>query len=81
MPKLFATLTHLPDMNSRRYGLLELGTSNVETIRAEHILLKNACAALLGVEADQLTQEQVEALASRRLAPLQTPGLDQSAQQ
>lgn len=69
MPR-FATMRELPEMSGRRYGLLELGTQKVELLRAEHLTLVSACAALLGVPADDLTTEAVAALATRRLEPL-----------
>lgn len=70
MPKMFQTLVMLPDMSqTNRFAQLSFGASNIETLRAEHQLLKKTCAALLGVETDALTQDDVTALASRQLVP------------
>lgn len=69
MPQ-FQTLKLVPDMQGRRYGLLELGTTNVEVVRREHNRLIATCAKLLGVAPDDLTTEEVEALADRQLVPL-----------
>jgi hypothetical protein len=73
MGRLFETLTKLPDMGNRRYGLLQLGTANVELIRNEHLRLRLACATLLGIDPEALSYEDVEALTMRTLVPISDP--------
>lgn len=73
MARQFRTEYFLPQMGNRRYGVLELGTQNVEIIREEHRVLLHACGKLLGIEPEKLTFEDIEALAQRKLEPLPEP--------
>lgn len=73
MPR-FQTSTMIPaGLSSRRYGLIELGNQNADTIREEHVRLIGAVARLLDIAPDQLTYADVDGLAARTLEPVPEP--------
>ena len=59
--RTFQTLNLLPDLAGRRFATISVGTQNVTQIRDEHSLLRSAVAIAMGIPADELTIESVEA--------------------
>ena len=56
------TLDMIPTLAGRRFGMLEIGTSNVEVVREEHQLLANVASVVIGVPASDITLEQLRGL-------------------
>lgn len=66
-------LSHLPDLDGRRFGLIEIGTKGVETIRNEYRTLLDIAAAVCGVTPEALTIEMLAALDLSAVRARQNP--------